>query len=195
MVSGRSTRLTPLREDHLDDVLAIERDAAPAGWSRKIFLGEIARPDSRCYLVLELPPPRGVVAFGGMQVQMDEAHITTLAVDPAYRRHKLATRLLVALLREARARGACAATLEVRRHNIAAQRLYATFGFRPVGVRPRYYEGKVDALIMWAHDIDGNDYDRVLEARARDADRADLGQPAGGGQAVSRRHAGSHRGR
>jgi ribosomal-protein-alanine N-acetyltransferase len=188
--------LVPLREEHLDEVLAIEKEAAPAGWTRKIFLGEIARPESRYYRVIELPPPHGVIAFGGMQVQLNEAHITTLAVDPAYRRHKLATRLLVALLREARARGACAATLEVRRQNIAAQRLYATFGFRPVGVRPRYYEGKADALIMWAHDIDGHEYGRILDARARDAgsaDRASGSEPAGGD--LLAQPAGSHRGR
>jgi [ribosomal protein S18]-alanine N-acetyltransferase len=182
MASGQSARMVPLREEHLDDVLALEGEAAPAGWTRKIYLSEIARPESRCYLVLELPPPNGVIAFGGVQVQVGEAHITTLAVDPAHRRRKLATRLLVALLRDARARGASAATLEVRRHNSAAQRLYATFGFRPVGVRPRYYEGKVDALIMWAHDIDGHEYGRILEARARDVDMAspaELAWPAG----------------
>jgi ribosomal-protein-alanine N-acetyltransferase len=174
--------MVPLREEHLDDVLALEAEAAPAGWTRKIFLNEIARPESRTYLVLELPPPHGVVAFGGVQVHVGEAHITTLAVDPAHRRRKLATRLLVALLRDARARGASAATLEVRRHNIAAQRLYATFGFRPVGVRPRYYEGKVDALIMWAHDIDGREYGRLLDARASDVELAGqtgLASPAG----------------
>jgi [ribosomal protein S18]-alanine N-acetyltransferase len=182
IASAQSARLVPLREEHLEDVLAIEEEAAPAGWTRKIFLSEIARPESRCYLVLELPPSHGVIAFGGVQVQLGEAHITTLAVDPAHRRRKLATRLLVALLREARARGASAATLEVRRHNMAAQRLYATFGFRPVGVRPRYYDGKVDALIMWAHDIDGHEYSHILDARARDVDMASptkLAWPAG----------------
>lgn len=167
VASARAARLLPLREDHLDDVLAIEEEAAPAGWSRNVFLAELARPESRCYLVLEVPSA-GVVAFGGMQLQVDEAHITTLAVAAAHRRRKLATRLLIALLREARARGAHAATLEVRLHNVAAQRLYAGVGFRPVGVRPRYYQGSVDALIMWAHDIDGPEFGRMLDTLAAD---------------------------
>jgi [ribosomal protein S18]-alanine N-acetyltransferase len=179
IASSQSARLSPLREEHLDEVLAIDGEAAPAGWTRKIFLAELARPESRCYLVLELPPPDGVIAFGGMQIMVDEAHITTLAVDRRHRRRKLATRLLVALLRDARARNACAATLEVRRHNVAAQRLYATFGFRPVGIRPRYYEGKVDALIMWAHDIDGPEYGRILDARAAAVTLSDLMSPVG----------------
>lgn len=173
MASSRSARVLPLAEKHLDGVLAIEKQSAPAGWTRRIFLTELARPESRCYLVLELPAPHGVVAFGGVQIQLEEAHITTLAVAPAHRRRKHATRLLVELLRVARARGARAATLEVRHRNIAAQRLYATFGFRPVGVRPRYYEGAVDALIMWAHDIDGPEYGRLLDARAAAVDADD----------------------
>jgi [ribosomal protein S18]-alanine N-acetyltransferase len=166
IADSRSARLLPLSERHLDGVLAIEAQSATAGWTRKIFQAELARPESRCYLVLELPDPHGVIAFGGAQVELEEAHITTLAVHAAHRRRGHATRLLVELLRVARARGARAATLEVRHKNVPAQRLYAAFGFRPVGVRPRYYEGADDALIMWAHDIDQPEYDRLLEARA-----------------------------
>ena len=40
-------------------------------------------------------------------------------------------------------------TLEVRLSNLPARRLYEKFGFRPVGVRPRYYsDDGEDALIM-----------------------------------------------
>ena len=41
------------------------------------------------------------------------------------------------------------ATLEVRLSNLAARRLYEKYGFRPVGIRPRYYsDNQEDALIM-----------------------------------------------
>ena len=44
---------------------------------------------------------------------------------------------------------ASVATLEVRLSNVAARMLYQRFGFRPVGVRPRYYsDNGEDALIM-----------------------------------------------
>jgi ribosomal-protein-alanine N-acetyltransferase len=166
ITDGRPARLLVLEERHLDDVLAIEEASSPGGWTRKIFETELARPESRCYLVLESQDPQGVIAFGGVQVELHEAHITTLAVHAAHRRRGHATRLLAELLRVARARGARAATLEVRHRNLPAQRLYAGFGFRPVGIRPRYYEGKDDALIMWAHDIDEDEYERLLDARA-----------------------------
>jgi hypothetical protein len=46
-------------------------------------------------------------------------------------------------------RRATEATLEVRLSNLPARRLYEKFGFRPVGLRPRYYtDNNEDALIM-----------------------------------------------
>jgi len=49
---------------------------------------------------------------------------------------------------------ASVATLEVRISNTAARRLYERFGFRPVGVRPRYYsDNSEDALIMTTEEL------------------------------------------
>jgi len=56
-------------------------------------------------------------------------------------------------------------TLEVRASNAPAQALYRRFGFAPVGVRRNYYEEtNEDAIIMWANDIDTDDYRRRLDA-------------------------------
>ena len=80
---------------------------------------------------------------------VDEAHITTFAVDPDWRRQGIGERLLLALLDIANDRNAHEATLEVRLSNLAARRLYEKYGFRPVGLRPRYYsDDNEDALIM-----------------------------------------------
>ena len=78
---------------------------------------------------------------------------------PAWHRHKIATRLLQALARQAIARGATSLTLEVRVGNNAAQALYRQFGFRPCGIRKNYYvETNEDALVMWADDVDSDEY-------------------------------------
>jgi ribosomal-protein-alanine N-acetyltransferase len=49
-------------------------------------------------------------------------------------------------------------SLEVRVTNEAAQALYRQFGFVPAGIRQRYYENTDDAIVMWCHDIDGDEY-------------------------------------
>src|SRR4029079_1787774 len=80
---------------------------------------------------------------------VDEAHITTFAVHPSWRRQRIGERLLLAFLDLAIGRGAHEATLEVRLSNLPARRLYEKYGFRPVGLRPRYYsDDNEDALIM-----------------------------------------------
>ena len=52
----------------------------------------------------------------------------------------------------------------MRADNQPAIALYNRFGFAPVGVRPRYYPGGEDALIMWARDIDTDAYKARLDA-------------------------------
>ena len=156
-------RISAMRRRHLRPVLRIETQVYPRPWTPSLFAGEIAQRDSRCYIVARVA--NTVVGYAGQLYTFDEAHVTNIAVDPAWHRHKIGTRLLLALAREARRRGATSLTLEVRLGNKAAQNLYRRFGFRPVGVRKNYYaETKEDALVMWAEDVGGEEYGRLLDA-------------------------------
>lgn len=146
--------VAPMRRRHLRAVTAIERAVSPHPWSHSLFAGELRMPSSRFWVVA-----RGgtrVVGFGGLMVVGDEGHITNLAVHPEWRRRGIATRMLMVLVDEASERGVSDLTLEVRLSNDPAQGLYRRFGFAPGGIRPRYYrDNGEDALIMWAHGIDG----------------------------------------
>ena len=103
-----------------------------------------------------------VVGYAGMLFSGDDGHVTTIAVDPSWHRGKIGTRLLLHLLRRGTTKGAKNFTLEVRMSNEGAQTLYRSFGFAPAGVRKGYYvETNEDAMIMWAHDVDQPEYQRV----------------------------------
>ncbi len=100
-------------------------------------------------------------------VQAGEVHVMNVAVREERRRGGLASLLMLALVDDALARAADALTLEVRASNIGAQRLYHRFGFAPVGVRPRYYQGE-DAVIMWTPPLhDGAMRERIETVRAQ----------------------------
>lgn len=167
--------IAPMRRRHLRSVLAIEHAVYPRPWSPALFAAELGLANTRRYVVALAPNPdrplvgRKVVGYAGVMVAVDEAHITTVAVAPEHHRQKVATHLLLAILTEARRMGAQAATLEARVANRGAHRLYAGFGFAPVGVRPGYYaETGEDALIMWAHDLQSQEFANRLETqRAR----------------------------
>lgn len=151
-----------MRRRHLKGVMAIEHQVYPRPWSPNLFLSEMNELKNRTYLVARLG--REIVGYGGIMSYGDEAHVTTIAVDPAHHRRKIGTRLLWELVQEAVRMGAKAVSLEVRVSNWGAQRLYGRFGFRPVGVRKGYYqETGEDALVMWTDDITLPEYRRQLE--------------------------------
>jgi [ribosomal protein S18]-alanine N-acetyltransferase len=155
-------RIVPMRRRHLRSVLRIEARVYPVPWTMSLFLSELALRSTRAYYVVFVG--RQLVGYAGLMMTLDDGHVTTIAVDPAWHRHKVGSRLLLALAREALRRGATSLTLEVRLGNKAAQNLYRRFGFRPVGVRKNYYaETKEDALVMWAEDVAGDEYGRLLD--------------------------------
>jgi ribosomal-protein-alanine N-acetyltransferase len=91
-----------------------------------------------------------IVAYCAVWIIFDELHINTLAVHPRWRRQGVASQLLTHVLDDAVQKGAEKATLEVRRSNEAARRLYAALGFSEAGVRRNYYASpEEDALILW----------------------------------------------
>lgn len=155
--------ISPMRRRHLPSVLRIEKQVYPRPWTMSLYLGEMSLGASRCYVVAR--HNNRVVGYGGFMLNLDECHITTVAVEPTVHRAKVGTRVMLVLASRAVARGAKSLTLEVRVTNRAAQELYRRFGFAPAGVRKGYYaEVNEDALVMWAHDIDSADYARRLAA-------------------------------
>ncbi|HEY1740012.1 MAG TPA: ribosomal protein S18-alanine N-acetyltransferase [Acidimicrobiia bacterium] len=154
--------VSPMRKRNLRAVLAIEEQVNPKPWTLPLFQSELALRETRAYYVAHTSL-RQVIGFGGLMLSLDDGHITTLGVDPAYQRRHVATRLMLVLAQTAIERGASALTLEVRLSNRPAQELYRRFGFAPVGVRKAYYQQPdEDALIMWAHDVNGEEYGQLL---------------------------------
>ena len=128
-------------------MLRIEQQVYPRPWSASLFHSELALRSTRAYYIARIG--RELVGYAGLMMTVDDGHVTTIAVDPEWHRHKIGTRLLLVLAREAIARGAASLTLEVRMSNRGAQELYRQFGFGPVGVRKNYYqEVNEDALVM-----------------------------------------------
>jgi ribosomal-protein-alanine N-acetyltransferase len=115
------------------------------------------------------PDASPVLGYGGFWLMHDEAHISTLAVRAGWRRLGLGELLLIALLDEARRLGAYRATLEVRVSNVAAQALYAKYGFEQVGRRKAYYsDNREDALILTTPEFDSPACQTLVNARRRD---------------------------
>ena len=90
-----------------------------------------------------------VVAYLGALRQLDDVHVTDVAVAPVWRRQGVGAALLAELCRRVEDVGVAAITLEVRPSNAPALALYRRLGFVVEGRRRGYYRDGEDALILW----------------------------------------------
>jgi ribosomal-protein-alanine N-acetyltransferase len=141
-----------LRSD-LDRILEIEQASFVNPWTREMYLAELDNHGvSFCYVVRD--SSQQVIGFCSFWRVLDELHINNLAVAPSRRGAGAGTALLREVMLEGARLGARRATLEVRRSNEGARRLYGRLGFSVGGVRRNYYTNPVeDALVLWREDI------------------------------------------
>jgi ribosomal-protein-alanine N-acetyltransferase len=140
--------LEAMRESDLDQVMDIEQCSFRSPWSRPVFLEELARPWAFLDVIRTADNSR-VLAFCNYWRVADEVHLLKVASHPDARGLGLGARLLGHIVGFGRRHDCRLVTLEVRRSNDTAQRLYRRFGFKSVGIRPNYYnDDNEDALVM-----------------------------------------------
>lgn len=148
-----------------DKKIAEERMAVPSQESdrhRRFF--PLTLLPGRSSATVQTPDLASIIGFAGLWLMVDEAHITTIAMHPDYRRRGLGEFMLASLIEIAYGIGAKWVTLEVRVSNYSAQNLYRKYGFREAGLRHRYYsDNQEDALIMWTDEINSPSYKQKFE--------------------------------
>ncbi|MBV8366152.1 MAG: ribosomal protein S18-alanine N-acetyltransferase [Candidatus Eremiobacteraeota bacterium] len=146
-----------MRTADIGDVLRVEALCFSTTWPRNAFHNEITDNKLAHYFVGRCEDD--IIAYGGLWVILEDAHITTVAVTPSYQGQGYGERMLIHLLDEAIERGASWITLEVRESNITAQKLYKKYGFSVVNTRRGYYsDNDENALVMWAGNLKGTVY-------------------------------------
>ena len=141
----RYERLTTVDGSDFAQIITLEEASFSNPWTPDALTDMLSSPVTQLHVARR--STHEIVAFCGCWLIADELHINTLAVHVAMRRRGIATGLLRHILA---ATGAKRATLEVRRSNRAALKLYARLGFTTTAVRTRYYSRpEEDALILW----------------------------------------------
>ena len=163
-------RIEPMTPADISQVIAVEQASYTMQWPRKAYEHELTQNKLAHYFVLRTtlpnPQPGDLIGMTGFWLIADEAHISTLAVHPAWRRYGLGEWLLLHLLEQAQALGAIVATLEVRPSNQAALRLYQKYDFQEQGRRVHYYsDNGEDALIFTTPLLTTLDYQTMLAQR------------------------------
>lgn len=172
-------RIERMAVHQIESVMAIDEQGYGDPWSATTWHKEVC-DDDRLHIVAiadeELSvysselvgEGEGVVGHAGLLYLVGMAHVSSVAVDPAYQHQGVATRLLIELLDRVRKRGVTEVTLEARAANKRAHRLYSRLGFQPLGVAPGYYtKPSEDALVMSIRYLDDPDVcERIDRVRA-----------------------------
>lgn len=142
----------PMTWDDITPVVALEQVTFSSPWSREAFETELASNVMARYVVLEVEGK--VAGYAGMWIVVNEAHIMNVAVEAPLRGRGLGELLMRHMLEVAAKNGAERMTLEVRRSNMTARKLYDKLGFVESGVRAGYYsDNGEDALLLWLDNL------------------------------------------
>lgn len=159
-----------MRLSDIPRVMAIEALVFPVPWKASAYEYEIGQNRLARYKVLTVQVGdrrEQVIGYAGLWKLSDEAHISTIAVHPNWQGNGLGELLLLDLLIVAYTLRVGLITLEVRKSNVKAQALYEKYHFEIVGQRPRYYQGKEDALIMTVARLDRRYWQSLKGQRKR----------------------------
>jgi len=141
-----------LREVHPGDIRNLARADAVCfddPWPEAYFASELFAP-GRFHRVL-VEPAGEIAAYLFTAWQYLDLHILNIATLPEFRRFGLGRRLMLIAEEHARQMAGETLTLEVRKGNDPAFRLYESLGYEAVGIRSGYYADGTDAIIMSKH--------------------------------------------
>lgn len=188
------TRIRPMTADDIAQIVDIERESFTAMWPQTAYKRELQNKLARYLVLSELrddddaadgaenrglfgalkrivgtdgAPHTGeyILGFIGLWLMVGEGHIVTIAVREQHRRAGIGERLLIACIEMAQEYAQEVVTLEVRRSNEVAQRLYEKYGFDRMGLRVRYYtDNHEDAVIMTTPDLHSASFRTRFEA-------------------------------
>lgn len=179
---GAIIRYQPLEAVWVSAVEALEAQTMGSdAWHGSQILDELPRGDRTWWAAYEMndsskravsPEDAKLIGYTGGWIVDGQVQVLKVATDPAYRRRGIAQELLAHIARDARDLGATEMTLEVRLSNTGAHAFYERLGLKRIGVRPRYYSDREDAVIytgplpLAEHDVAG------MELRLNDAVKA-----------------------
>jgi len=147
-------RIVPMENRHIPAVMVIEKQVQFEPWTEKIFRKEIEKNFSLCFVIersRNSSEKSIVIGYLCAEKILDEVHLNNIAVARNFQRCGYGKALLGFLLSAAIREEASVIHLEVREDNIAAIKLYESFGFKITGKRPDYYNsahGKCSAILM-----------------------------------------------
>ena len=117
-------------------------------WSRKQWQAEVRNSSNEVEIVYTKAPQSIPVAFLSYGRSGNDIEVKKVGVLPEFRRQGIAALLLGHLIEQAISSGSYNIFAETSVTNSSAIKLYEKFSFHRISVRKKYYNNKVDALLL-----------------------------------------------
>lgn len=144
-------QIRKLSESDIDEILLIENECFKDDpWSREMLLDSLKDILCNC---LGVECDGKIVAYSIFAfIPNIVAEVYSIATLNEYQRKGFAKALFLEEINAAKAHGIREFTLEVRKSNTPAIKLYESLGFVCEAIRSKYYSDGEDAIIMWRRD-------------------------------------------
>ena len=135
-------KIVRMDKSHISKIAELERLCFSSPWSEKALEEEIEN-ENAVFFVTE-----DASGYIGCHFVCGDGAMTNLAVHPDFRRKGIGQALLNALEDEGRRIDADTISLEVRKSNLSAIKLYEMTGYTIVGERPNFYTKPTENAIL-----------------------------------------------
>lgn len=140
-----------MKTEDLEQVADLEKSCFSEAWSYGLLEAGIYSPYDTYYVLIQ---EDAILGYANLRLLAGEGEIQRIAVRPEARRLGIGRKLMDTMVAYARAHQVFAISLEVRSSNVAARKLYESYGFREEAVRRGYYQNPAeDAVIMWRREV------------------------------------------
>lgn len=138
-------KILPMSNSDIDAITPNFETEFDKFWNINTLKNDFANPDST-YIIATLDDE--IVGFAGFLKICNEANIMNIVTKVDKRHLGIGSKLMQALIDEAKKQNLTSITLEVNYKNFQAIKLYEKFGFKRIGLRKKYYNNTDDAIIM-----------------------------------------------
>ncbi len=136
-----------ISKEYIKDIANIELESfGKNAWSENNILRELNNPNCTFQILVE---DNTLIGYYSYYKSFDEAYINNIAVSSCFRHKGYGKIILSNLITKAKEENIYNITLEVRKSNMIARKLYESFGFKNEGIRPKFYDNTEDAVIYW----------------------------------------------
>ena len=135
-----------MTSDDIKSVAELEKECFSKPWSEKSLSEELINSTARFYTLSNNGELMGYIGANNI---CDEVYITNVAVGEKYRNNGYGVRLVKYLILQSALENADFVTLEVRKSNGPAIRLYEKCGFEKVGERKNFYSNPTEDALLY----------------------------------------------